>query len=69
MVLKHDVGQAWLERNEKLAEKYDPNSTKISRLLLPADDLCRQGMETQVGAVVRRTVGKNAVRALGKNAR
>ncbi|GLC34413.1 hypothetical protein PLESTB_000731200 [Pleodorina starrii] len=39
--------QAWLDRNEPIAEKYDPEANPVSSHLLPADGLCRQGMETQ----------------------
>ncbi|GIL66936.1 hypothetical protein Vafri_20457 [Volvox africanus] len=39
--------KAWLDRNEAIAEKYDPSSSTVSCHLLPVDDLCRQGMETQ----------------------
>ncbi|GIL82998.1 hypothetical protein Vretimale_8514 [Volvox reticuliferus] len=39
--------KVWLDRNEAIAEKYDPGANKISTHLLPVDELCRQGMETQ----------------------
>ncbi|KXZ53623.1 hypothetical protein GPECTOR_6g540 [Gonium pectorale] len=39
--------QSWLDRNEPRAKAYDPETSTASSHLLPADDLSRQGLETQ----------------------
>ncbi|KAG2437077.1 hypothetical protein HYH02_011336 [Chlamydomonas schloesseri] len=47
LAAKNKALQGWLDRNEALAAAYDPAAAPVSSLLLPADERCRQGMETQ----------------------
>eukprot|EP00198_Chlamydomonas_reinhardtii_P003147 XP_001692483.1 subunit of the ESCRT-I complex [Chlamydomonas reinhardtii] len=47
LAAKNKALQGWLDRNEPLAAAYDPETVPVSSLLLPADERCRQGMETQ----------------------
>ncbi|PNG68228.1 hypothetical protein TSOC_015417, partial [Tetrabaena socialis] len=52
----------WLDRNEARASAYDPAASPTSSHLLPADDLCRQGLETQA----RDLAAEDAILALDR---
>ncbi len=51
VTLTVNLTQEWLERNEQRALEFERNTAPVSTHMLPVDDLMRQGMETQVGAV------------------